>query len=105
MESHISCAFQFAPPGVEPVTYLLLVFQEAPNEEKAMGYNISHDGSLVAMAFALGPRNRVWNIGVDVRRIHCPENVLLNDYIESLKHKVSFSHFSRRAAQLTDCLR
>lgn len=53
-----------------------------------MGYNISHDGSLVAMAFALGPRNRVWNIGVDVRRIHCPENVLLNDYIESLKHKV-----------------
>lgn len=75
---------------------------DAPDEEKAMGYNISRDGSLVAMAFSLGPRNRVWNVGVDVRRIMPPRGVRVRDFLESLKHKLTPKELSFLDAEYPD---
>jgi 4'-phosphopantetheinyl transferase len=40
-----------------------------------MGYNITHAGSLVAMAFSLGRKHKVWNIGVDVVKMALPRNI------------------------------
>jgi 4'-phosphopantetheinyl transferase len=71
-----------------------------PNDDRSMGYNISHDGSLVAFAFALGPRNKVWNIGVDVRRVTSPKGVSLSDFVESLVHKLTNLEMSFVAPEL-----
>ncbi|KIO26398.1 hypothetical protein M407DRAFT_15084 [Tulasnella calospora MUT 4182] len=60
---------------------------DAPKEEKHLGYNIAHNGSLVAMAFSLGRKHKVWNIGVDVVKISLPKGIQFNTYIDSLRHK------------------
>ncbi|KAG8916986.1 hypothetical protein FRC01_002735 [Tulasnella sp. 417] len=63
---------------------------DAPKEEKHLGYNIAHNGSLVAMAFSLGRKHKVWNIGVDVVKIALPKGIQFNTYIDSLRHKESY---------------
>ncbi|KAF8331858.1 uncharacterized protein EI90DRAFT_3055653 [Cantharellus anzutake] len=60
-----------------------------PAYEKKLGYNISHDGLLVAMAFALGPAAAVANVGCDVRRIHLPSSISTSVFVESLSHKIT----------------
>lgn len=41
------------------------------------------------MAFSLGRKHKVWNIGVDVVKIALPKGIQFNTYIDSLRHKVS----------------
>jgi len=62
---------------------------DAPKEEKHLGYNIAHNGSLVAMAFSLGRKHKVWNIGVDVVKMALPRNIAFDTYIDSLRHKLT----------------
>jgi len=62
---------------------------DAAREEKHLGYNIAHNGSLVAMAFSLGRKHKVWNIGVDVVKMAMPRNVQFTTYIDSLRHKLT----------------
>lgn len=67
---------------------------DAPKEEKHLGYNIAHNGSLVAMAFSLGRKHKVWNIGVDVVKISLPKGIQFNTYIDSLRHKLTATEAS-----------
>jgi 4'-phosphopantetheinyl transferase len=62
---------------------------DAPQEEKHLGYNIAHDGSIVTMAFSLGRKHKVWNIGVDAVRIALPKNIPFATYVDSLSHKLT----------------
>ncbi|KAG8936125.1 hypothetical protein FRC03_011161 [Tulasnella sp. 419] len=62
---------------------------DAPTEDKHLGYNIAHNNSLVAMAFSLGRKHKVWNIGIDVIKISMPPDIDLGDYIESFSHKLT----------------
>ncbi|KAG9026923.1 hypothetical protein FRB95_008316 [Tulasnella sp. JGI-2019a] len=62
---------------------------DAPQEEKHLGYNIAHDGSIVTMAFSLGRKHKVWNIGVDAVRITLPKNIPFSTYVDSLSHKLT----------------
>ncbi len=41
------------------------------------------------MAFSLGRKHKVWNIGVDVVKMALPRNIQFHTYIDSLRHKVS----------------
>ncbi|KAG8908252.1 hypothetical protein FRB99_008317 [Tulasnella sp. 403] len=62
---------------------------DAPKEEKHLGYNIAHHGSLVAMAFSLGRKHKVWNIGIDVVKMALPRGIHFDTYIDSLRHKLT----------------
>jgi len=63
------------------------------DDAKTLGYNIAHNGSLVTMAFSLGKKHKVWNIGIDVMRIAHPPSVSLEAYVGSLAHKVGLISF------------
>jgi len=54
-----------------------------------LGYSVADTGSLVAMAWATGPMQQVVNIGLDVMKFSIPRNTTVNDFFESVKHKVS----------------
>lgn len=79
------------PPhrGLHLTDVTLPEWQDAPQEEKHLGYNIAHDGSIVTMAFSLGRKHKVWNIGVDAVRIILPKNIPFSTYVDSLSHKAS----------------
>lgn len=57
-----------------------------------LGYSVADTGSLVAMAWATGPMQQVVNIGLDVMKFSIPRNTTVNDFFESVKHKVSVPH-------------
>jgi len=62
---------------------------DAPKEDKHLGYNIAHNGSLVAMAFSLGRKHKVWNIGVDVVKMALPRGIDFDTYVDSRRHKLT----------------
>lgn len=37
--------------------------QDHGNDQKTIGYNITHTHNIVGMACAIGPKHKVWNIG------------------------------------------
>ncbi|KAG8731995.1 hypothetical protein FRC11_001167 [Ceratobasidium sp. 423] len=41
------------------------------------------------MACAIGPKHKVWNIGIDAMRISPPTDMSVDDFIESLIHKLT----------------
>ncbi|CAE6508677.1 unnamed protein product [Rhizoctonia solani] len=59
------------------------------NDQKTIGYNITHAHNIVGMACAIGPKHKVWNIGIDAMRISPPEDMSVDDFIESLIHKLT----------------
>ncbi|CAE7198549.1 unnamed protein product [Rhizoctonia solani] len=59
------------------------------NDQKTIGYNITHAHNIVGMACAIGPKHKVWNIGIDAMRISPPDDMSVDDLIESLIHKLT----------------
>ncbi|CAE6432040.1 unnamed protein product [Rhizoctonia solani] len=59
------------------------------NDQKTIGYNITHAHNIVGMACAIGPKHKVWNIGIDAMRISPPTDMSVDDFIESLIHKLT----------------
>ncbi|CEL56629.1 L-aminoadipate-semialdehyde dehydrogenase-phosphopantetheinyl transferase OS=Xenopus laevis GN=aasdhppt PE=2 SV=1 [Rhizoctonia solani AG-1 IB] len=59
------------------------------NDQKTIGYNITHTHNIVGMACAIGQKHKVWNIGIDSMRISPPEDMSVDDFIESLIHKLT----------------
>ncbi|EUC63049.1 4'-phosphopantetheinyl transferase [Rhizoctonia solani AG-3 Rhs1AP] len=59
------------------------------NDQKTIGYNITHAHNIVGMACAIGPKHKVWNIGIDSMRISPPEDMSVDDFVESLIHKLT----------------
>ncbi|KAH7333611.1 hypothetical protein B0J17DRAFT_676082 [Rhizoctonia solani] len=64
-------------------------FIDHGNDQKTIGYNITHAHNIVGMACAIGAKYRVWNIGIDAMRIAPPEDMTVDDFIESLIHKLT----------------
>jgi hypothetical protein len=62
-----------------------------------------HAGSLVATAFSLRRKHKVWNIGADVVKMALPCNIQFHTYyIDSLRHKVRLVvHSSSKLRRLT----
>ncbi|KAG9003118.1 hypothetical protein FRB90_011242 [Tulasnella sp. 427] len=54
-----------------------------PIGDEHFGHSIAHDGSLLAMAFSRGHKNKVRWIGVDVVKVALPKNTTFNKYINS----------------------
>ncbi|KAG9094495.1 hypothetical protein FS749_012344 [Ceratobasidium sp. UAMH 11750] len=72
------------------------------NDQKTIGYNITHTHNIVGMACAIGPKHKVWNIGIDAMRISVIPGTSVDDYIESLIHKLTALEMSFLTPDLTD---
>ncbi|CAE6488674.1 unnamed protein product [Rhizoctonia solani] len=72
------------------------------NDQKTIGYNITHAHNIVGMACAIGPKYKVWNIGIDAMRISPPEDMSVDDFIESLIHKLTPLELSFLDPSLSD---
>jgi len=68
---------------------LRLSFQDAPQEEKHLGYNVAHDGSTVTMALSFGRKHPDRNSGVGPVRIALPKNISFAMYVDSLSHQLT----------------
>ncbi|KAG9094900.1 hypothetical protein FRC06_010353, partial [Ceratobasidium sp. 370] len=72
------------------------------NDQKTIGYNITHTHNIVGMACAIGPKHKVWNIGIDAMRISAIPGTSVDDYIESLIHKLTPLEMSFLTPDLPD---
>lgn len=64
-------------------------FYQSNDPNVYLGYSVADTGSLVAMAWATGPLPQVVNIGLDVMKFSIPRNTTVNDFFESVKHKLT----------------
>lgn len=64
-------------------------FFQSNDPNMYLGYSVADTGSLVAMAWATGPMQQVVNIGLDVMKFSIPRNTTVNDFFESVKHKLT----------------
>ena len=72
------------------------------HEQLHIGYNITHDAGLIAMAFEVGTAsNQPWveppahRIGVDVMHLSIPDRFTFQSFVETVGDAVRTSPFSR----------
>jgi phosphopantetheinyl transferase len=62
--------------------------QAMPTLDPFISFNISHDGSLVAMAWDEGDRNEIENVGMDVMKVSLPRGESVQSFIRALAEQV-----------------
>lgn len=64
--------------------------QVAPELNPPIGFNITHDNALIAMAFAPGVHNGpAFNVGIDVMRVRLPSQETLSSFLQIVGEQVT----------------
>jgi 4'-phosphopantetheinyl transferase len=70
--------------------------QVAPELNPPIGFNITHDNALIAMAFAPGVYNGpAFNVGIDVMKVRLPRQETLSSFVQTVGEQVA-RHEPRR---------
>lgn len=65
--------------------------QTTPGVEPPIGYNVTHDNGVVAMAFAPGSHNPpAYSIGVDVMKVRLPGRESFVSFVETVGDQVKY---------------
>lgn len=64
--------------------------QVAPELNPPVGFNITHDNALIAMAFAPGVHNGpAFNVGIDVMKVRLPRQETLSSFLQTVGEQVA----------------
>lgn len=75
-----------------------LTFQASPNLDRPLGFNITHDNALIALAFSSRTRDPpAFSIGIDVMKLRIPGKESFPSFVRTVGDQVRIKLHGRRS--------